>query len=292
MNTLRSAPMLVTLVVLGLGAVGLTAGLRAADIHLTKRPIHPQSGLTVQALPRVTANWEQVGKDRIESAEILEELGTENYVTRAYQERSPAPGQTPRRVELHVAYYTGKIDTVPHVPDRCFVGGGMRIEGATINVPLKLDDSGWLLDTSPDIPEEWAGEIYTVRLSGERSNAWGQRVRLPRRPHDLKLRCTEFVAPGGARLMAGYFFIANGGAVAGADGVRLLAFDLKNDYAYYMKVQFTSTQVESPEQLADLASSLLDDLLGEMMLCVPDWIDVLAGRWPEDNPRRAGQQRR
>jgi hypothetical protein len=92
--------------------------------------------------------------------------------------------------------------------------------------------------------------------------------------------------------MAGYFFIANGSAVAGADGVRLLAFDLKNDYAYYMKVQFTSMQAESPEELAEVASSLLDDLLGEMMLCVPDWIDVLAGRWPEDNPRRAEAERR
>ena len=292
MSALRLTPLLVTLVVLGAGAGLLTAGLRAADIHLTKRPIHPESGLSVQALPRITENWEQVGKDRIESAEILEELGTDNYITRTYQQRKHEPGEPAQRVELHVAYYTGKIDTVPHVPDRCFVGGGMRIEGATVNVPLVLDDSVWLLETGSDIPEEWAGEVYSVRLSSDSPNAPGKRVKLPRRPGDLKLRCTEFVAPGGARLLAGYFFIANGGAVAGADGVRLLAFDLKNDYAYYMKVQFTSTQAQSPEQLAAAASSLLNDLLGEMMLCVPDWIDVLAGRWPEDNPRRAELDRR
>lgn len=285
MTVLARPPLLVTLILLGLAAAGLTAGLRAADIHLTKRPVYPESGLTVQALPRQTAGWEQVGKDRIESAEIQAELGTDNYVSRTYRQKRSGSG-APKRIELHAAYYTGSVDTVPHVPDRCFVGAGIGIDGPTVNVPLRLPDDEWDLDPSPRIPDEWRGEIYTLRISNDSRNAPGKRVRLPRRPHDLKLRCTEFLTSRGERLVAGYFFLANGGHVAGADGVRLLAFDLKNDYAYYIKVQFTSMDVDSAQELAELSSDLLSDLLGELMLCVPDWVDVTTGRWPPDNPRR------
>lgn len=285
MTALRRVPLLLTAAFLSVAAIGLTAGLQAANIHLTKRPVHPQSGLTVQALPRQTASWEQIGRDRIESAEIQEELGTENYVSRTYRQKTATDGP-PKRVELHAAYYTGSVDTVPHVPDRCFVGGGMQIAGATVNVPLELDSSAWRLDDSAEVSELWQGQIYRVRISNDSRNAPGQYVRLPRRPHEIKLRCTPFTTPHGDRLVAGYFFIANGGHVPGADGVRLLAFDLKSDYAYYLKVQFTSFDVQSPEELAEVASDLLGELLGELMLCVPDWVDVTAGRWPEDNPRR------
>ena len=89
----------------------------------------------------------QVGRDRIESPEIQAELGTENYVTRTSRRKGDA---APVRVELHAAYYTGRVDTVPHVPDRCFVGGGMRMDGPTVNVPLELDTATWMLDTSSD----------------------------------------------------------------------------------------------------------------------------------------------
>ena len=78
---------------------------------------------------------------------------------------------------------------------------------------------------------------------------------------------------------------SNGGWVASAEGVRLLAFDLKVDYAFYLKVQIDSADVQSPDELAALAGSLLDDLLGEIMTCAPDWTKVERGLWPPDNPR-------
>jgi hypothetical protein len=81
---------------------------------------------------------------------------------------------------------------------------------------------------------------------------------------------------------AGYFFVANGGWVSSAEGVRLLAFDLRTKYAFYMKVQVTSVSgITSGEQLAKEAASLLDGLLPELMLCVPDWVEVEEGRYPE-----------
>ena len=119
------------------------------------------------------------------------------------------------------------------------------------------------------------------------SRAPGSRVRLPHGIENLELRVFAFQEPGSTEpLYAGYFFIANGGLTSSAQSVRLLAFDLKSDYAYYLKVQFSATRIKGPEDLASLAASLLDEILPDLMQCVPDWTDVIRGEYPADNPRR------
>lgn len=246
-------------------------------LHLQKLPIQPESGLAVTSLPEQTSSWIKAYPDRREPAEVEEQLGTTNYLTRGYRERNPADPDHPRTIELHVAYYTGMIDTVPHVPERCFVGSGMELGASPRSIPLHLDQSRWVLD--PDVPQQ-LGPIYRVRTDG------GLHVRLPRDPQSIKLRTSEYPIAGGQTIFAGYFFIANGGHTDSANGVRLLAFKLEDDYAYYMKVQVNSADASSPEELADMASSLLSELLPDLMLCVPDWVDVQAGVYPPDNPRR------
>src|SRR5690606_12516831 len=115
-----------------------------------------------------------------------------------------------------------------------------------------------------DAPDALMGHTYTTTLArGTYSNRPGQRVLLPLDPKRMQLRVTEFSIPGRPSLYAGYFFLVNGEHRSSAEGVRLLAFDLKTDYAYYLKVQFNSQSVESPEELAEVALDLLDDLLGE-----------------------------
>lgn len=262
------------------GAV-LGLSIRALGLYLQKKPIYPRTGLVMRDLPVETEHWKRVGADRFEPAEVELTLGTTNYVTRTYEEKQPAPGQMPRRIELHAAYYTGSIDTVPHIPERCFVGGGLQIGSGTRVVPLPLNSERWI--PMRDAPEPLAGRAYTVSLArGTYSNRPGQRVLLPLEPEQIQMRVTEFTIPGQPSLFAGYFFIVNGEHRASAEGVRLLAFDLKADYAYYLKVQFNSQRVKSAEELADVAADLLDDLLGELMLCVPDWSEVVTGQWPQE----------
>ncbi|MCC7389012.1 MAG: exosortase [Phycisphaerales bacterium] len=250
-------------------------------LHLQKLPIEPASGLAVTSLPTETSSWVQAYPDRREAAEVEEQLGTTNYLTRGYRERNPADPEHPRIVELHVAYYTGMIDTVPHVPERCFIGSGMQLGAASRNIPLEFDRSDWRSD--PDVPES-LGPVYRVRTSG------GQRARLPRDPGSITLHTSEYQISETQSLYAGYFFIANGGHTDSANGVRLLAFKLEDDYAYYMKVQVNSADVSSGDELAGLASSLIGELLPDIMLCVPDWIDVQSGLYPPDNPRRGKNQ--
>ncbi|MEM8758463.1 MAG: exosortase-associated EpsI family protein, partial [Planctomycetota bacterium] len=234
----------------------------------------------VSAIPTETDSWVQIGSDRIESAEVIEELGTTNYLNRVFVEKDPGEGLEPRVVELHLAYYTGQIDTVPHVPERCFIGGGMQRAAESTEIPLELDRSRWLPD--PNAPEG-TEPVFTARTSTKWSDSRGRRVRLPEGIENAAIRVSGYDIPRVGRIFAGYFFVANGGTVASADGVRLLAFDLSEDYAFYLKVQINATEsprMQTREDLVEASADLLDELLPDIMLCVPDWVEVAEGRYP------------
>ncbi len=274
----------VAFMVLGASALSLGTIIKAQKLQLTKLPIQPQSGLKLHTLPAEfpiqKPRWVRVRPDEIVSAEAQEELGTENYVSRWYRRVNTEPDAPEMVVELHCAYYTGMIDTVPHVPERCMVGGGMESPASPTAVPVPLDVSRLVPD--PDVPEGQASLLMG------RSAETQSRVRMPREIEGLQMMVAPFRDPSGrSEMWAGYFFIANGGVVASAYDVRLLAFKLQDEYAYYMKVQFLSPSVRSGEELAAVAAEMLNDLLPELMRRVPDWSEVEAGVYPPDNPRRA-----
>jgi len=274
---------------IGAGAIGTV--ITFFDIHMQKIAIYPKDNRPVSSIPNITAGWEQVGADQILGAEIVETLGTENYVSRNYLRTRDLDASNPIVVDFHAAYYTGMIDTVPHVPERCFVGGGLQQGDYSRVIELPMDTGSWRVD--PTVPKEFAGlggELYTVRLSNDPlyTDAPGKRVRLPRGvtpDSPIEMRVSEFIDPDGGKLYAGYFFIANGGTKANADDVRQLAFNLSDDYAYFLKVQVTGAKLESFDEFALYAGELVGELLGETMRCVPDWVDVQMGLYPEDNPR-------
>jgi len=260
--------------------VGAAAGLQSAidryKLVIRKEPIQARNGRLLSALPTETESWVRIGTDHIESAEVLETLGTQNYLTRNFIERNPKDRARPIVLSLHTAYYTGMIDTVPHVPDRCFVGGGMQIGEIIGNLPLNLLPENLADSTWREVPgaSKLPGRIFTIRTPG------GQYPHSPRDPDKIELRTMKFLDKGQNPVFAGYFFIANGGHVCLAEQVRLLAFDLNSTYAYYVKVQVTSDSVSSGEELARAASSLIGELLGDIMLCTPDWVEVERGEYP------------
>ncbi len=267
-------------------SIGIGVYIKFADLHMQKIPIYPEGNRQVSAIPTETDNWVRIGSDRISSSEIVETLGTENYLSREYILKESQDTKKKVVVELHAAYYTGMIDTVPHVPERCFVGGGLQQSESSRNMPLDIDTSSWIVD--PSVPEELAGvagQLYTVRLSNNRdwTDAPGQRVRLPRDvtpENPIEMRCSEFLLGEGQKIYAGYFFIANGGTRANANEVRTLAFNLSDDYAYYLKIQVNCVTADSMDEFVGYASSIVGDVLGELMRCTPDWIEVQQGNYP------------
>lgn len=285
---LRRPAFMTAVALMALVGFGMSAGIQAAGIYLQKLPIYPPGGRLLAKLPIKTSNWERIGSDRIESPEVVQELGTDNYVSRVMERVDMRNTDHRMFVDFHAAYYTGMIDTVPHVPDRCFVGGGMQIVKDWGLVEIPLDQSGWSED-------ELASGALNRKVLRQRtsytegvSEIPGTAVRLPFEPQNLRMKVMEFANPKNEnqRLFAGYFFIANGGIAPTAEDVRVLAFDLSNDYAYYCKVQFTSQTVTSAPQLAAQAADLLREMLPEVMRCVPDWTQVQTGEYPENNPRK------
>ena len=270
----------VSIALLAGGAAGLSATLKAFSIHTQKAPIYPESGLNLSSLPREVEGFRLLFESPPLSAEIQKSLGTANYLSRTYQEAEAGEDKPPLTFEFHTAYYTGMIDTVPHVPERCFVGsGGFRIEGdkgRVVPVPVALGR----FTPDPDLDTSVHGEILRGRTSPY-SEAPGIRVRMPRDLDQLRMNVTRFVDNNGNTIHAGYFFIANGGTVPRAGDVRSLAFGNQATHAYYVKVQFSSYDVESAEELAELAASFLDEAFPDLMRRVPDWVDVVEGTHPD-----------
>jgi hypothetical protein len=280
-SPLKSVALWVVVGVLFASAAGFGFALSALKITLQKLKIEAPHGIKTSEVATSTASWVRARDkkgmevpDRRESAEIEKTLGTTNYVSRTYVQRNPGDRGQPIALDLHLAYYTGMIDTVPHVPDRCFVGGGLQIGEVLGDVPLKMDGSRWR--ASKDVPPE-LGSYVEAFVPGEPPFG-GDYVRLCRKPEEIRLRTMKFL--GGGDLYAGYFFIANGGHTPSPDGVRALAFDMTSTYAYYLKVQVTSSSCRNSEEFVAAASSLIGELMGDIMRTTPDWVSVLRGKYP------------
>ncbi len=263
----------IAIALVGGAAAGLPLAVSALQLHLTKKPIHAPR--KVHSVPAQTPSWTRLGQDQQMSEAMVEELDTENYLSRRYVRRA-ADGRI--GVDLHLAYYTGMVDTVPHVPERCMVGGGWQPgEGADV-IPLRLDVSGWPKDR---LAPEGVDPVRTARLANDPAftDSPGETVRLPRGVESIQVRVQDFNAPDGkgGRVYVGYFFIANGKTMASANRVREEAFNLREDYAYYLKIQLTVGGVSSTEEFMEVARDLTQELLPEIMRCVPDWSEVEAG---------------
>jgi hypothetical protein len=226
-------------------------------------------------IPTVLGRWESIFERPPMSAELVEELGTKDYFDRFY-----APDGDPRKgwINVHVAYYTGMIDAVPHIPDRCFVAGGYHAETRPRNYPLPLDRSGW--EERGDLINQAKGLPYPiVRYPHPITPSRLVTVHLP--VGDFELRVIEFsdAQNPSLRIFGGYFFIANGGITATPEGVKQLAFRKSEEYAYYCKVQFYTVEDDlRPEQFVERVADLLDPLLPELMNCLPDWPEIEARR--------------
>ncbi|MDZ4830003.1 MAG: exosortase-associated EpsI family protein [Phycisphaerae bacterium] len=257
------------------GAVGFTAAVKQLQYFLMKEPIDLRKGL--DTIPTTLGKWQRSGTDARLSKEIVEELGTAQYLDRGYAiDGNPTKG----RLQVHLAYYTGTIDDVPHIPERCSLVQGNQIVHGPLDIALELTKTGWVAHsgkfnraTGLEYPSAEVADPVTLRPST---------VHLP--IGDYVLRVTEFQnqKQPKRRMVAGYFFIANGRMTPSAYGVRALSFSRTERFAYYCKVQL-SLEGEVGRDGDSLipvfvsrVQDLLDSLLPPLMARLPDWPAVEA----------------
>jgi len=273
MNFDRSAKwaLLAACMTLAVCGVGFQVLVRSWDYYLLKEPVDLRRPLST--ISKTLAGWNARGDDAHFSKEMEEELGTQLYLDRDYvREDDPALGL----VNLHIAYYTGMIDAVPHVPDRCMAASGWAAASLPETLDLPIDRSRWISD--PDHANLASGEPYPVVMFAHPVTGELAQVRMP--VGEFEIRTVEFHDGDNPdrRIFAGYFFVANGHTVPRAEGVRRYAFDLTTRYAYYTKVQLTmvATERTTADDFIAVAAELTGELLPQLMLCLPDWADVEA----------------
>ena len=233
---LRRPAFLGVVVVLFVGAVGMNAATSAMQWHFRKEamPLRAKEGLT--ALPLEMGSWVCVPEPTTINPDLAHELHTDQYVFRTYVDTSAtAPGSTApvatkasvlamegmtdrqRAAALYevrkknpsavisfaVTYYTGKADTVPHVPDRCYVAGGFE--------PSRYDIKQWEL-----------GDYAT-----------GSPRRVPLRSIDFE----DQTAREQSSRSVTYFFHANGEYTDSPLVVRQRLQSLRERYAYFAKIE-------------------------------------------------------
>ncbi|MFB0986649.1 MAG: exosortase-associated EpsI family protein [Phycisphaerales bacterium] len=265
------------LIVMVIATVAFPLLIANLGIYLRKKPLDIRESLS--SIPTRLADWSQHGEDQQYGAEMVEELGTPIYLSRNYKRRN-------EMLNVHVAYYTGIIDDVPHIPERCWAANGNweRVTGYDGVKPISVEIDG----ASPsDVPVNRAsGEQYDALSILDPVTGVVQEVYLPVGDYQMTVVA---VMPNAAdpkrRQVGGYFFIANGRISPSARGVKNLAFDPTEEYAYYCKVQFSyqskitdrSQETLVPEFL-EIVEDVLPSLIPELVQCLPDWVEVEARR--------------
>ncbi|NBB82112.1 MAG: exosortase-associated EpsI family protein [Alphaproteobacteria bacterium] len=265
-----------------ISAASLQGVTRWFKLVLIKEPIELRHSLT--SMPRRFGDYELVRREPRLPSEMEDALGTDTYITQLYRDRSKALSEPGAVVRLHVPYYTGTIDTVPHVPDRCFVAGGAqpkekRIEQVRVDSPriAQTDEGDWQALTVMR---------HVVALPGG----------------TIPMTFVRFAYAGEASrgYTVGYFFIANNQYAATPEGVRLKAFNLVDRHAYYCKVELQAgsgardeegevhlvSGVSTPASAKALMADFLAAALPEIMFCLPDWAEATGEAGPTSGGRK------
>jgi exosortase len=241
----RSASLGVATGVLLVCVLGLNAMVRANGVVIFKDKLPLRHGLA--ELPATIGPWHRVRDVGISEAE-REELGTTEAVSWLYQRTDTLDAML---VGLHLTYYTGIVDTVPHVPERCELARGAKELGRSTTV-LHLDGPRYRAQ---------GGKLYAE------STLAGGEVLVP--GADVPATINIF-AQGRETYCVAYFFVANGNYFANPDGVRASGFSPWDRFNYYSKVQMR-LPAHTPEEAAVQATELLRAVMPEVLACLPDW---------------------
>jgi hypothetical protein len=260
---LRQPSFLVAFVVLLAAALGVNAATQFMKLHFKKLPVPLSKPLASipDAIPSSIGTWVSVVQDQL-SDEVQQELGTDKYVMRYYinssvftaAEVADFKGKDYKQslellgklralyrgkadsaiISFAVTYYTGKADTVAHIPERCYTADGYE--------PTDAKDDHW--PVSKHTPDGTLGVRY-INFEDQAG----------------RLQVQKNVA---------YLFHVNGEYTSDPMEVRRKLQNLLRKYGYYAKVELM-IQDKNGDEAADTMKSFLLAALPKVEECLPDW---------------------
>lgn len=245
-------------------AISLNAATQFMQLHFQKKAVPLAQDL--KTIPSQLGHWVQVSKDEPIEPDMEHVLAATNYLFRDYVDDRKVPASvidqfkdktlTERKALLSqvqheypdavlnvgVTYYTGMVDTVAHIPDRCYIADGYE--------PSSYKILSW--------------------------DAFDGRPGRDERHDDVRFISFEdqVAARHAEARNVGYFFQANGEYTSDPIGVRLRLQNLRERYGYYAKVELMS--ISDPDVSARIMNDFLKPALPEIEKCLPDWKAVQA----------------
>jgi hypothetical protein len=115
---------LICVCLLAITAGGMSAAVKMAGIYLKKEPLPLKKSLSDLDKSNL-APYKVVEKSKIENQDVLNTLGTEDYIQWTLEDTSTPAGSKTRLCTLFITYYS-LPDIVPHRPEECYIGGGLQ----------------------------------------------------------------------------------------------------------------------------------------------------------------------
>jgi hypothetical protein len=111
--------------------------------------------------------YKVIKKAEIQNQEVLESLGTQDYIQWILEDIDAAVDSTVHKCQLFITYYD-LPDRVPHVPEECYTGGGHQ-KLTSDSLAFEIDNEG-VVEKIP--------ATYLV-FASTNSNYWGMDTKFP-----------------------------------------------------------------------------------------------------------------
>jgi hypothetical protein len=161
--------------VLGITVIAMSVAVKLSGIYLKKEPLPLKKPLTKLDSSNLTP-YKVVSKKDIENLDVLETLGTEDYIQWNLEDTSAPEASNTRFCSLFITYYQ-LPDIVPHRPEECYIGGGFQQKiSETVTLEINGDeqrqiDARYLVFTgterNPLAGETTFSVFYVFRVNGE-----------------------------------------------------------------------------------------------------------------------------
>jgi len=115
---------LICVVVLVVASSGMSIMIKSLGVRLEKEPLALKKSLELLDRKSLGA-YKVVSQQRIENADVVESLGTDDYIQCYLEDTQASADSAVRYCSLFVTYY-GLPDRVPHVPEECYMGSGYQ----------------------------------------------------------------------------------------------------------------------------------------------------------------------
>lgn len=258
MKTYLQPHFLICIIILAGASLGMSAIEKYFSIWFVKEPLALKKPLELINEEKLKP-FEVIRKLTIDNKDILKSLGTEDYIQWIVSDTEASPDSIARSFMVFITYYD-KPDSVPHVPEECYSGGGfsrVRTE------PIRFNTS-------------WISESGTnEKLVDRKTNKMripGQYVLFARESGTIWQPSFEFPVL--------YFFNVNGVYVNTRTEARYgLAKNIWSKHSYFSKVEFVFNQSAQGVEMQD-AIEACGKLLGVLLPLLENehWPDIFSAR--------------